>query len=102
MKKGNNEKVREVECEIPGLGMFWEADECGRCVRDVSELLFLPDTPFCLSVFGCAAILCLNGEIADVHLCSFFLGEIGKCGNGMGGECCYYGDDGSGKEAGRG
>lgn len=34
VKKGSNEKVREVECEIPGQGMFWEADECGRCVRD--------------------------------------------------------------------
>ena len=34
VRKGRNEKVREVECEIPGHGMFWEADECGRCVRD--------------------------------------------------------------------
>ncbi len=31
---------REVECEIPGWGMFWEADECGRCVRDVSGFFF--------------------------------------------------------------
>ena len=23
-------------CGIPGQGMFWEADECARCVRDVS------------------------------------------------------------------
>ena len=34
VRKGRNDKVREVECEIPGHGMFWEADECGRCVRD--------------------------------------------------------------------
>ena len=26
--------VEEHECEIPGHGMFWEADECGRCLRD--------------------------------------------------------------------
>ncbi|KAI9803950.1 MAG: hypothetical protein M1833_000231 [Piccolia ochrophora] len=26
--------VRDVECEIPGQGMFWEADEAARCVRD--------------------------------------------------------------------
>ncbi|MCJ1374913.1 hypothetical protein MMC20_006146 [Loxospora ochrophaea] len=26
--------VKEVVCEIPGHGMFWEADEAGRCVRD--------------------------------------------------------------------
>ncbi|CAF9924162.1 hypothetical protein IMSHALPRED_006128 [Imshaugia aleurites] len=34
VKAGRNEEVREVECEIPGQGMFWEADECGRCIRD--------------------------------------------------------------------
>ena len=33
--------VREVECGIPGHGMFWEADECGRCLRDVSGFFFL-------------------------------------------------------------
>ncbi|KAL8667997.1 MAG: hypothetical protein Q9168_007134 [Polycauliona sp. 1 TL-2023] len=27
-------EVEEHECEIPGHGMFWEADECGRCLRD--------------------------------------------------------------------
>ncbi|KAI9836247.1 MAG: hypothetical protein M1819_001584 [Sarea resinae] len=26
--------VREVEIPIPGQGMFWEADECARCLRD--------------------------------------------------------------------
>ena len=30
--------MREVECAIPGHGMFWEADECARCIRDVSEI----------------------------------------------------------------
>ena len=34
MKEGPNLKVKEVDCPIPGLGMFWEADECARCVRD--------------------------------------------------------------------
>ena len=28
------EDVREVECPIPGKGMFWEADECARCLRE--------------------------------------------------------------------
>lgn len=26
--------MEEFECGIPGQGMFWEADECGRCLRD--------------------------------------------------------------------
>ena len=26
--------VQEHDCPIPGQGMFWEADEAGRCVRD--------------------------------------------------------------------
>ncbi len=26
--------MREVEVEIPGKGMFWEADEAARCLRD--------------------------------------------------------------------
>ena len=34
VKPGKNDNVKEVECEIPGQGMFWEADECARCVRD--------------------------------------------------------------------
>lgn len=33
-KPGNNQRVKEVECPIPGSGMFWEADECARCLRD--------------------------------------------------------------------
>lgn len=42
VKKGRNEEgVKEVVCEIPGHGMFWEADECARCLRDVSG-----DSPF--------------------------------------------------------
>ena len=40
VKAGRNEGVREVECGIPGQGMFWEADECGRCIRDVSGFFF--------------------------------------------------------------
>ncbi|KAI9815735.1 MAG: hypothetical protein M1827_002131 [Pycnora praestabilis] len=27
-------KVEDHEVEIPGHGMFWEADECARCLRD--------------------------------------------------------------------
>ena len=34
VKPGRNDRVRETVCEIPGQGMFWEADECARCVRD--------------------------------------------------------------------
>ena len=34
VKPGRNEKVKETVCEIPGQGMFWEADECARCLRD--------------------------------------------------------------------
>ncbi|KAI9845656.1 MAG: hypothetical protein M1837_004630 [Sclerophora amabilis] len=26
--------VQDVECKIPGHGMFWEADEAARCIRD--------------------------------------------------------------------
>ncbi|KAI9880475.1 MAG: hypothetical protein M1830_002827 [Pleopsidium flavum] len=26
--------VEEVDCPVPGHGMFWEADEAGRCLRD--------------------------------------------------------------------
>jgi len=34
-KVGEGEKdTKEVQCDIPGQGMFWEADECGRCLRD--------------------------------------------------------------------
>lgn len=36
-KKGaGNAKEREVECPFPagGHGMYWEADEVGRCLRD--------------------------------------------------------------------
>lgn len=32
--------VKDVVCEIPGHGMFWEADECARCLRDVSGDFF--------------------------------------------------------------
>ncbi|KAK4095182.1 hypothetical protein Purlil1_878 [Purpureocillium lilacinum] len=41
IKKGREGKVDVVDCPIPkdpkrnwGHGMFWEADECARCVRD--------------------------------------------------------------------
>ncbi|KAI9775993.1 MAG: hypothetical protein M1835_005643 [Candelina submexicana] len=35
MREGRGEEdVEYVECPIPGQGMFWEADECARCVRD--------------------------------------------------------------------
>lgn len=51
VKEGRNEEgVKEVVCEIPGHGMFWEADECARCLRDVSRLIF-PCSPFLLFSF---------------------------------------------------
>ncbi|KAL8778747.1 MAG: hypothetical protein Q9213_007260, partial [Squamulea squamosa] len=34
MKGTGEPEVEEHDCEIPGHGMFWEADECGRCLRD--------------------------------------------------------------------
>lgn len=34
VRPGKNEKVREFDYPIPGQGMFWEADECARCLRD--------------------------------------------------------------------
>ena len=34
MRPGKNPKVQEFDFPIPGQGMFWEADECARCVRD--------------------------------------------------------------------
>ncbi len=34
VKPGKNDRVKETRCEIPGQGMFWEADECARCLRD--------------------------------------------------------------------
>lgn len=35
-KKGVDASIREVECPFPdkGHGMFWEADEVARCLRD--------------------------------------------------------------------
>lgn len=35
-KKGEAGQVREVECHFPGKGhgMYWEADEVARCLRD--------------------------------------------------------------------
>ena len=32
--KEEGKDVEEIECPIPGQGMFWEADEAGRCLRD--------------------------------------------------------------------
>jgi len=34
IKPGKNPKVEERDFPIPGQGMFWEADECARCLRD--------------------------------------------------------------------
>ena len=34
VRQGQNPKVEEYDCPIPGQGMFWEADECARCVKD--------------------------------------------------------------------
>ena len=34
IKRGKNDKVRDYDFPIPGQGMFWEADECARCLRD--------------------------------------------------------------------
>ena len=34
VRQGRNTRVEEFDCPIPGQGMFWEADECARCVRD--------------------------------------------------------------------
>lgn len=41
IRKANPEEVETVDCPIPqdearnwGQGMFWEADECARCLRD--------------------------------------------------------------------
>ena len=68
MKQGSNEKVREAECEIPGHGMFWEADECGRCVRDVSALISF----LYAAVFGrwsgdlLGGCLCMRRNVIDL------------------------------------
>lgn len=50
VKKGSEGQVEVVDCPIPkdsardwGHGMFWEADECARCLRDgKSESATLP------------------------------------------------------------
>ena len=34
IKPGKNARVQEHDFPIPGQGMFWEADECARCLRD--------------------------------------------------------------------
>ena len=34
IKPGKNSKVQDHDFPIPGWGMFWEADECARCVKD--------------------------------------------------------------------
>ncbi|KAL6720151.1 hypothetical protein ACLMJK_002072 [Lecanora helva] len=34
IKPGKNPKVQDYDFPIPGQGMFWEADECARCLRD--------------------------------------------------------------------
>ncbi|OJJ48144.1 hypothetical protein ASPZODRAFT_130086 [Penicilliopsis zonata CBS 506.65] len=39
--------IQDVEMPIPGHGMFWEADECGRCLRDgklESEIMSLQES----------------------------------------------------------
>ena len=36
IREGENEKVKVVDCPIPGQGMFWEADECARYASRVS------------------------------------------------------------------
>lgn len=52
--------VRDVVCDIPGHGMFWEADECGRCIRDVSFSFRFPCFFFlaflCLFFFVCSLL----------------------------------------------
>ena len=61
MKEGRSEGVREVECGIPGQGMFWEADECARCVRDVSWSffpLFIPSAHMMPFAFETKFMLC--------------------------------------------
>ncbi len=37
-KKGINPKVQDYDFPIPGQGMFWEADECARCVSLHEEI----------------------------------------------------------------
>ncbi|KAI1431846.1 hypothetical protein GGR50DRAFT_697630 [Xylaria sp. CBS 124048] len=34
IKKDCDGQVEVVDCPIPGMGMFWEADEVARCLRD--------------------------------------------------------------------
>lgn len=34
IKAGKEKNLTEEKREIPGHGMFWEADECARCLRD--------------------------------------------------------------------
>lgn len=59
VREGRNEGVREVEVGIPGHGMFWEADECARCVRDVSWI------PSYLSVFYAFFLLFWGGLVVS-------------------------------------
>lgn len=48
LREGKGEEdVEYVEMPMPGHGMFWEADECARCIRDgklESEVLTLAES----------------------------------------------------------
>lgn len=112
----NEEGVKETVCEIPGHGMFWEADECARCLRDVSGIPLFSPPPSIFAFLGFARMYIFVSEekrreekekrkekIANVDIFFFFsslTGQIGKRNHGLGGEYRYHGDDGSGPEAG--
>lgn len=56
-EEGKEGSVKDVVCEIPGHGMFWEADECARCLRDVSGDFFFSfsfSPPSSLLLYGFA------------------------------------------------
>ena len=64
VREGANGGVGEVECGIPGHGMFWEADECGRCIRDVSGAPFFSLLPSVLFRFVGQAVVGVREKIA--------------------------------------
>lgn len=70
VKEGRSEGVREVEVGIPGQGMFWEADECARCVRDVSWILFLSPPVLFFLLFSLVCMLLFEFGNSDILSCA--------------------------------
>lgn len=71
-KKGFDKEGEKQTFEIPGQGMFWEADECARCIRDgkkESKVMPLEESRVIMSV--------MDKVRRDNHF--YYPPEIEKC-----------------------